>query len=220
MTRAIAVLRPEPGNAATAARIAAGGLSAIRLPLFAVRPLGWAVPDAAAFDALVLTSANAPRLAGPGLDALAQLPVFAVGAATAAAARARGLTVVQTGEGDGADLVATLAAHGFARTLLLAGRERALHDGGVIARSIDVYAADALPIDTRAIAALAGSVALLHSARAARRLGEIIVDRSTIRIAAISPAVIDAAGRGWGDSAAASRPADDALIALARRLAD
>ena len=66
MTRPIAVLRPEPGNAATADRIAALGLAAIRLPLFEVRALDWAPPDPAGFDALLLTSANAPRLAGPG----------------------------------------------------------------------------------------------------------------------------------------------------------
>jgi uroporphyrinogen-III synthase len=37
MTRSLAVLRPEPGNAATAARIEARGLTAIRLPLFEMR---------------------------------------------------------------------------------------------------------------------------------------------------------------------------------------
>ena len=79
MSRAVAVLRPEPGNAATATRVEAAGLAAIRLPLFAVRALDWTPPDPAAFDALILTSANTPRLAGPGIDSLASLPVFAVG---------------------------------------------------------------------------------------------------------------------------------------------
>lgn len=221
MSRAVAVLRPEPGNAATAARLEIAGLTAIRLPLFAVHALDWTPPDPAAFDALILTSANAPRLAGAGLDAFAHLPVFAVGAATAAAARKRGLTVSETGERDGADLVATIAARGFSRALLLAGREHAVHDGGIVARSIAVYAADPLPIDTGAIDALADSVALLHSPRAARRLAEIAGEvRESIRLAAISRAVADAAGPGWADVAAAAAPNDDALIAVAKRLAD
>ncbi len=220
MSRTVAVLRPEPGNAITAVRVEAAGLNAIRLPLFAVHPVDWAVPDPAKFDALVLTSANAPRLAGPGLTALLDLPVFAVGPATAAAAREHGLTVAATGDSDGAALVATLAAHGFRRALLLGGRERRLQAGGVIAQAITVYASDPLPIAAEAIATLAGTVALLHSARAAERLGDLAgAIRSSIRVAAVSETVAVAAGPGWDELAVAS-PDDKALIALARRLAD
>ena len=221
MTRAIAVLRPEPGNAATAVRVEAAGLTAIRLPLFVVHAVKWTVPDPARFDALVLTSANAPRLAGARLDALADLPVFAVGPATAAAAEVRGLTVAATGDGDGADLAATLAARGFSRALLLAGRDRRLQAGGVIAEAVAVYASDPVPVDAAAIEALAGSVALLHSARAAQRFAELAGPvRATIRLATISRAVADAAGPGWEQVAAADTPDDAALVALARRLAD
>lgn len=221
MTRPVAVLRPEPGSAVTAARVEAAGLTAIRLPLFAVHALDWAVPDPAAFDALMLTSANAPRLAGSGLDALAQLPVFAVGPATAAAAEARGLTIAGAGMRDGADLAATLAARGFTRALLLAGRERHLQAGGVIADAIAVYASDPLPIDAMTIELLAGGVALLHSARAAERFAALAGPiRASLRLAAISPAVADAAGPGWARVAAAPSPDDSALVALARRLAD
>ena len=39
MTRPLAVLRPEPGNAATTQAIEALGRRAIRLPLFRVMPL-------------------------------------------------------------------------------------------------------------------------------------------------------------------------------------
>ena len=93
--------------------------------------------------------------------------------------------------------------------------------GSLIARSIAVYAADPLPIDAHGVEALNESVALLHSARAARRLGEVIGDaRASVRIAAISPAVIAAAGPGWAEVAAASAPNDTALVELARRLAD
>ena len=220
MTRTVAVLRPEPGNAATIARVEAAGLAAVRLPLFVVRSLGWTAPDPAAFDALILTSANAARLAGPGLDSLAGLPVFAVGPATAAAARARGLTIAETGDGDGAEIVTAMAARGVTRALLLAGRERHVDVGGVVAEAIAVYASDPLPIEDRAIAGLADTVALLHSARAARRLGELVGTRASIRLAAISEAVAAAAGTGWADIAVAPTPDDATMIALARRLAD
>src|SRR3569623_437618 len=99
-------------------------------------------PDPAEFDALILTSANAARLAGPGGDALRRLPVHAVGATTAAAAKAQGLTVMTVGRGDGRDLVATLAPQGVKRALLLAGRDRRLDAGGIIARTIAVYASE------------------------------------------------------------------------------
>ena len=220
MTRTVAVLRPEPGNAATIARVEAAGLAAVRLPLFVVRSLGWTAPDPAAFDALILTSANAARLAGPGLDSLAGLPVFAVGPATAAAARARGLTIAETGDGDGAEIVTAMAARGFTRALLLAGRERHVDVGGVVAEAIAVYASDPLPIEDRAIAGLADTVALLHSARAAERLAELVGARGSIRLAAISEAVAAAAGAGWADIAVAPTPDDATMIALARRLAD
>ncbi|MBS0479345.1 MAG: uroporphyrinogen-III synthase [Proteobacteria bacterium] len=221
MSRPVAVLRPEPGNAATADRVEAAGLTAIRLPLFEVRGIDWTVPDPTDFDALILTSANAPRLAGPRIDALAGLPVFAVGPATAAAARARGLTVAATGDGDGAELVATLTERGFTRALLLAGRERRVHVGGVVAEAIAVYASDPLPIVPSAIDALAGCVALLHSTRAAQRLAELVGDaRAGIRLATLSEAVAAVAGRGWDGIAAAPSPDDTTLIAIARRLAD
>src|SRR3546814_3001824 len=92
------LLRPEPGNAVTAAAVAAMGLMAIRLPLFEVRAIAWAAPDPGGFDALVLTSANAVRLGGIGLDRFKALPVHAVGGATAAAAAQAGFSVVAVGE--------------------------------------------------------------------------------------------------------------------------
>src|SRR3546814_12298134 len=61
MTRPIAILRPEPGNAVPAAAVAAMGLMAIRLPLFEVRAIAWAAPDPGWFDALVPTSAKHGR---------------------------------------------------------------------------------------------------------------------------------------------------------------
>jgi len=224
MSRAIAVLRPEPGNTATAAAIEALGLTAIRLPLFEVHAIDWVAPDASRFDALLLTSANAPRHAGPGLAGLRCLPVHAVGDATAAAARNAGLEVVAVGDRDGAALVAAAAASGVRRGLLLGGRDRALGSDPIIAEAIAVYASDPMAVPVEALDQLAGSVVLVHSPRAARRLADLIdrvgIDRRTVRLAAISAAAVDAAGGDWERIAAAAVPDDATLIALARSLTD
>jgi uroporphyrinogen-III synthase len=224
MSRALAVLRPEPGNAATAAAIEAMGLAAIRLPLFDIHAIDWTPPDVARFDALLLTSANAPRHAGPGLAALRGLPVHAVGEATATAARDAGLEVVAVGDRDGAALVAAAAASGVRRGLLLGGRDRALASNPIIAQAIAVYASDPVVVPVEALDQLAGAVVLLHSPRAARRVADLIdragIDRGTVRLAAISAAAADAAGADWEHIAAAPSPDDTALIVLARALAD
>jgi uroporphyrinogen-III synthase len=215
MTGFAAVLRPEPGNAATAARLAALGVSVRRLPLFRYAPLAWTPPDPAAFDALLLTSAAAARLAGPGLARLAHLPVAAVGAATARAAREAGLSVAMVGAGDAAAAVAGARTRGWHRLLHLAGRDRTAGDVPALA----VYAAEAAPLAPGAVRALEGGVALLHSPRAARRLAaataEDGADRARIALAALSPAVLAAAGPGWRAAVAAERPDDGALCRLA-----
>ena len=95
--RPIVVLRPEPGASETAARARQLGLDAIAIPLFRVEPLDWTVPDPSALDGLLLTSANAVRHSGRRLEELRGLPVYAVGQATAAAARRAGCEIAQTG---------------------------------------------------------------------------------------------------------------------------
>ena len=220
MTRRVAVLRPEPGNGATVVALRRAGLESIALPLFEITPVGWSPPDQAAFDGLLLTSANAVRAAGPGLAALAELSVFAVGAATAAAARQAGLHVVAEGT-DGVEAsVAEAAAQGHGRLLHLAGRDRAATPAGVT--TITVYESREIDLDPAALQPIEGQVALLHSPRAARRFAALatMIDRRTVRLAALSPAVAEAAGGGWAELAIAPTRDDAALIALARRLAD
>ncbi|MES2056191.1 MAG: uroporphyrinogen-III synthase [Pseudomonadota bacterium] len=220
MTRPLAVLRPEPGNAATAARAEALGFDIIRLPLFKVRPVDWTVPDLAAHDALILTSANAVRHAGAGLVALRALPVLAVGEKTAQAAREMGLDVMATGTGDMAALLALAETHGVRKAVHLGGRDRVSVFGPAIHSTIIVYQSDVVAVPPHILGMLAGSVALLHSARAASRLAELIDGRAVIRIAALSGAILAAAGSGWAGHAVAVRPDDAALLDAARLLAD
>lgn len=218
MSRPLAVLRPEPGNAATARAIEALGRSALRLPLFHIVPLPWDGPPADAHDALILTSANAVRQAGAALQAYATLPVHAVGAATAAAARAAGLRVVATGDADGQALLDAAARAGVRRALLLTARERAVADHPVLGAIRTVYASEA--VETVDAALLRGTVALVHSQRAARRLAILVPDRANVAVAAIAPGVALALGGGWRAVAVAARPDDAATIAAALPLSD
>jgi uroporphyrinogen-III synthase len=86
------------------------GLRPVVVPMFAVVPLIWDAPDPKDVDAVAMTSANAARHGGAGLAALTHLPLFAVGEATAAAARAAGFHDVHAGTGDAADLAGLLKA--------------------------------------------------------------------------------------------------------------
>lgn len=219
--RRLAVLRPEPGASQTLERARALGLEAFALPLFTVEPVGWNCGDRDEFDAILLTSANAIRYAGKGLGGLAHLPVYAVGTATAEAAREAGMRVAWSGRSGASDLIASLEPG--LRLLHLAGEDRIEHQppAGVQIESVTVYRARPLPNRT-GLRTIEGSVALVHSPRAGRRLAELAegaaLDRRTVIIAAISPAAAAAAGAGWGGSVAAETPSDNALLALAAKL--
>lgn len=219
MTRAALVLRPEPGNARTVARLSALGVPALALPLFAIAPVAWEAP-AGAFDSLLITSANAMRHAGAGLAALHHLPAIAVGAESAAAARTAGLTVAITGATDGVAALAAAQAAGFRAPLHLAGQER-IAFADIVA--VTVYRSAALDLPAGALAAARGQVALLHSPRAAHRFADLVdrdaVPRDTIRLATLSEKIAAAAGAGWAAVASVDRSDDDRLVALAAKLA-
>lgn len=224
MSRPIAVIRPEPGNRVTAAVIEAAGRKAIRLPLFEARPAAWNVPDPARFDALIVTSANAMRHGGKGLVPLLDLPAYAVGEATAEAARRAGFRVAAMGSTGSADLIALAEAAGVRHALHLAGRERTIEPGGIVAQVITVYATDPIDIDARAAKRLAGSVVLVQSARTGERLAEIAdmagLDRGTIALVAIGRRAAEAAGPGWEQVIVPPDFAGTALTDAAIALAD
>ena len=214
----VLILRPQPGADESAGRARALGLEPVVAPLFTVRPLPWDLPDGP-FDALLLTSANGARH-GPRPQ-LAHLPCYAVGEATAEAARAAGAREVIAGPSDGAAAAALMAAAGAARALHLCGRDHvALAHPHVLVERRVVYAAEAaatLSGEARR-AVEGGALALLHSPRAASRFASLLPNRAGVRIAAISQAAADAAGSGWAEVHVAARPRDQALLELAARL--
>ena len=208
----VLVLRPEPGATATVKRARGLGLNAIAVPLFEIEELDWEAPDADKFDGLLLTSANA---AGGVRDRLRDLPVYAVGEATADAARAAGLSVAAVGD-SGVDRLLR-AIDPKLNLLHLCGEDRRVPSNPrQRITPIAVYRAKA--IQDPDLNAADGAVALIHSPGAAVRLSELVRRRDLTSIAAISPAAAQAAGAGWAAVESASEPNDDALLALAARL--
>jgi uroporphyrinogen-III synthase len=211
--RPLLVLRPEPGASATVARARAQGLEAVAVPLFRIEPIEWQAPDPAAFDGLLLTSANALRSGGAQLQGLRRLPVYAVGEATAEAARKAGFDVAATGD-SGVD--GLLASIGGLKLLHLCGEDR--REPQAASQQITAIAVyRAVPVEAD-LGAVKGAVALIHSPRAGRRFAQLAEDRASTIVAAISAAAAEAVGEGWRAVETAERPTDDALLALAASL--
>src|SRR3954470_739249 len=148
----VLVTRPREQAAATSALLAAMGHETLIDPVLEIRRLPLPRMSLADVAAIAVTSANAaPALAGMP----AGLPVFAVGAATATAARAAGRNEVHAAAGDGADL-ARLMRQSLPSTagvvLHLAGHnvreglEAGLVEAGYRYRSAVVY--EAMPVPT------------------------------------------------------------------------
>jgi len=214
MTRLL-VLRPEPGASATVVKARERGLNAAAVPLFEIEPIEWEAPEPARFDGLLLTSANAVRCGGPQIEALRGLKVYAVGEATADAAREAGFDIASAGEAGVDRLLGSMEPD--LKLLHLCGQDR--REPGEARQSITaVTVYRSKPIEQPDLSAGANSVALIHSPRAGRRFAELVSDKASIAIAAISRAAADAAGQGWMSVAVADSPSDDALLALAARL--
>jgi uroporphyrinogen-III synthase len=215
--RRLVILRPEPGASATFEKATKLGLDPVKLPLFEIERLSWSPPpDLSQFDGLLLTSASALREAGEGLGRLKRLPVYAVGPATAAAANEAGFGVVEVGSA-GLDQLLRSLDPGL-QLLHLAGEDR-IDPGQAeqVITAVPVYRARPKGVDP---APIAGSVVLVHSPRAGRRLAEMVADRSTTAVAAISSAAAEACGTGWQQVTVAAEPSDRALLALAARLCE
>lgn len=218
------VTRPVEESARTVAAAEQAGFATLVAPLQRIVPVVWE-PPAVAPEALLFTSARAPGLAG---GFFREVPAFAVGAHSAAAARTAGYRVEGQGAADGSAALRLAAANGARRVLHLGGVERAELSlpPGVELEHRAVYAAEALPGLPEAVIAQLGAgdlfATLLFSPRAARLFSGHVdaagVPRGALRVVALSAAVHDAAGTGWRASVAAPAPRLDALLAAARSL--
>ena len=220
--RPVIILRPEPGASETARRARALGLVPRLCPLFEARAIPWEAPPPDRFDALLLTSAQAARLAGDGLAQYRDLPAYAVGKATAAAL-AESFDAVIAGDGDGSAIAARIAADGHRRVLHLGGTTVA----PIVAGPLTITRLPVYTIGSKAGVDLdpllePGAVLLVHSPRAAQRLADLIAPerRATLHLIAISPAALAACGSGWASAEAPERPDDERMLALAARLCE
>jgi uroporphyrinogen-III synthase len=217
--RRVLILRPEPGASVTLRRARERGLDAFATPLFEIEAVPWEAPDPNGFDGLLLTSANAVRHGGDQLNELRRLPAYAVGNATAAAARDAGFDIASTGD-DGVERLLGSIQAGL-KLLHIAGEDRKdVYCAGQEIRSITVYRSR--PRNDVELCGAEGSIALIHSPRAGRRFAEKLeasdFDKQSVIIAAISCEAADAAGDGWASVETADARSDEALLALAERL--
>lgn len=180
------VTRPEPDGRETAAQLEALGHAVILEPVSRIAVLP---PPDIAFRpaAIAFTSRNGVRAASgwPQVAAWREVPVFAVGEATARAAGEAGFTDVRAGAGDVAGLVTLIASSHDSwsgKMLHIAGRDRAgdlegdLAAKGFAVVTIEAYAAVALadlgPPTRNALETRTLDGALLFSRRAATIFGE------------------------------------------------
>lgn len=223
------ITRAQPGADATAARVASLGHVPLVAPLLRVEALRDVAVDLDGVGALAFTSANGVR-AFADLSPVRDLAVYAVGQATAKAARDVGFRRVLSTDGDVAALAQGIAAR---RTEIrgavlhpsaeepagdLAG---ALAEWNVPVRRLVVYATRPSPVDEAIAAAVAqADVALVHSPRGAQALAEVLAQHPSpsLRVAGLSRAVLEPlAETPLGAKVFAPLPLEAALLNLIER---
>lgn len=217
------ITRARPGALATADRVAALGFTPLVDPLLTVEALDVAI-DLSHVETLAFTSAN-------GVEAFARLsdardlPVFAVGRATAKAAEAAGFASVASADGDVEELGRLIARSASGQVLWAGARAPAgdlvglLRGRGVMASGVAVYETTERAPSAETLARLdAPSTALLHSPRAAQALATILRGRSApgLRVLCLSEAVAAPllGLKELGSVTFAPRPDESALLEL------
>ncbi len=219
----LAIIRPQPAAARTAAQARELGFDTRVHPMFELKGCDWAVPPGR-FDAVLLSSANALRFGGEELAKIVHLPAYVVGDRTAQQARAAGFAVVEQAADGIAALVERIdPAH--RRILRLVGADHIAVDppAGLSLHTATLYESRALPMPEPLAEMLCGaSTVLLHSARAAEHFRHnctaMGLPRMNIALACFSPRIAEAAGRGWRGMAVPGTPGDAALLETARTL--
>lgn len=192
--RRVLVTRPEPGASATARTLRSAGFDPVILPLTAIRPLLVPEDDLPAVDAVALTSANAIRHAPDSLlAAIRAVPLHAVGATSAQAARDAGFADVVTGPGDAAGLTAAMidALTPGSAVLYICGKVRkpdfelGLGSRGIRVIPIETY--DTVPTgiadgEVEQLEAQRLFAVLVHSAEAAKALAALAVRPAIARL--------------------------------------
>jgi uroporphyrinogen-III synthase len=217
------VTRAEPGAAATAERLRQRGHEPLVAPLLVVRPLADAPIDLTDVAALAFTSVNGVQ-AFARLQDRRDLPVYAVGEATAAAARAAGFSEVVASDGGvealGRRIVEARKGKGGVVLHPTAAEPAGdlvgdLTGAGAPARAVAVY--ETLAVEPSPAPAADVEAVLIHSPRAARVLAASLDPgrAGTMDAYALSPACAEPlASIGFRRLAIPPTPRDEALLDL------
>ncbi len=227
----VLITRPREDAEPLARQLRAAGHEVCIEPMMTIRPVAGPPPDLKRFQAVLLTSANGAR-ALARVTTVRDRPVFAVGAATARAARAAGFHPVEEAAGD-VDALARLVAERLAPDagplLHVAGTVVAGDLAGQLAsrkftmeRAVLYEACAAARISDETAAALsAGAIdmALFFSPRTARIFADLAqaqgLDEACRGVIAgcLSAQVAKAAAAlTWRDVVTAPEPRQDALL--------
>ena len=222
------VTRPEPGAAATAARLAECGYTPLLAPFLTVRRCAVPLPRAASVQAIIAASGNATALPA----SYQALTLLAVGHATAARARSAGFTKVESADGDALALSALarrLLNPADGPLLLVTGRgqgtnlAKALRTEGFAVHRRATYAACAIRrFPPQAADAIRGGLhaALFFSAETARTFARLLPQGlrhqlSRTDAVVMSPGVAVALQHlPWRALRVALRPTQDGVLAL------
>ena len=252
---AVLVTRPSPDGDRTGEALRARGFDVLLAPMLRFEPVPLPAdlgretdePDEAGrpIGAVIVTSANALRAVAPQLEnsSLKRLPLFVVGAQTAAVAREAGFTKVISADGDAAALRDLVAGGVKKRTfrkrdtlLYLAGEDISRDLAGELAaRGMHVVTQTvyrmapvaALPPEVCDAFAAHGIEAVLHYSRrsaaafvAAARSGGVEISALAVPQCCMSGAVADVLREaGAAQVSVAARPDENELLeGLARAL--
>jgi uroporphyrinogen-III synthase len=233
----VIVTRPEPDASRFAALLGASGMLAVVSPVVQI-DLFLDALDLSGAGGLIFTSANGVR-AFSATGGAPRGPAFAVGPATAAAARAAGFADVVVGGGDVETLAGALLSFSKTRPGLgefvhivgrheagdLAGRLAA--EGLKVRRALAYEAKPAAGLSPQAMECLTSGARDLFVAHFSIRSAKIFEDLcekagiagrlSAVDAAVLSPAIARSLMFPWRRVVAASSPSPEALIAAIRK---
>lgn len=230
----VLVTRPEVAGRRTAQRLKDMGHEPVSFPLFEAHHLDLSSADfpSSLPGGLVFTSAEAVRALDkvPAIaDRFGDIPVFAVGKATARAACGAGFRTIKVASGYGADLAALIKTNHRASSaplLYFAGEPRSpsleegLEEAGIPVHVALTYRMEPVAHSTsRLEAALADDpIILLYSREAARRFLHLLGNRKAsgrLRFVCLSPAIAATLPSDQGhEIRTAPEPTEESLLSL------
>ena len=217
--RRVWITRAQPGAARTAARLTALGFTPVVAPLLTIRPLPDALTQAPGFAtvaALAFTSPNGVAAFAALTPDLRDRPVFAVGDATAEAARDAGFTDARSASGDIHALARLIAATSVEGLILAPGAREPAGDLPALLpahqiQRLPVYAAE----ETDAVAPADFDAVLLHSPRAARALAGVLTPnaaRNRLAVCISPAAAAPLAALSFAEIRVAEAPDETSLL--------